>query len=636
MPATWLIVLSLCMLCALKVNQHVIQSLEGRAELQELLAINKQVLNQQTNKPTFGLVQDALTGSYHMTRKNVMLRREQVMNLMTSCEQTMQRYHPNWTLPVPAVMFPEPLWTGKQIYSMLFPPLNLTKLVRNAAEWDPLDQSERFVCIRQGELLSGALCKQTVGAVTGGVVHIIAKDFHMDQACIFLSDAQRMVNRWFLDFGFSTGISDCVAKPEVEDGVRDIIDHAYKKIDKIHEQVRQSEGSVTKRDVEEPVTTILRDVINQTGKLAQTQMSDQNRIYSMATAGSKGNPINLSQIMACVGQQTVDGSRIHAKNSLDRWSTLNTRTLTCYAPGDEHPETHGFCPNSYAIGLEPEEVYMHAMGGREGLVDTGNLIRVATFISYLISSLFSLRTAVKTSVTGYIQRRLLKAMEALTVHFDGSVRNAEGYIVDFLYGGDGMDPQYLEPFSLPLVGMTNVQIRDTLCLISPFPKDLDPQWKETVALEEKTLLLLRDECRRYKKNSISGEIDSSVLLPAHIPRLMENILAKYHDIDSGSRVVLPTEVYTLVTQTLQKIHRPQGTVFMEAALRSNMCTGKMCRPQSKWTRPMVQEPLAQIEKLFFKGAAESGEMVGALSSESIGEPSTQLVRYVIAEVLLAT
>jgi DNA-directed RNA polymerase II subunit RPB1 len=129
-------------------------------------------------------------------------------------------------------------------------------------------------------------------------------------------------------------------------------------------------GIIGKHDVEEPVTGILRNVVNQTGKLAQTQMSDRNRIFAMTTAGSKGNAVNLSQIVACVGQQTVDGRRIHTKNSLDYMTQMETRTLSCYDATDEHPETHGFCPNSYAIGLEPEEFFMCAQGGREGLVDT--------------------------------------------------------------------------------------------------------------------------------------------------------------------------------------------------------------------------------------------------------------------------
>ena len=58
------------------------------------------------------------------------------------------------------------------------------------------------------------------------------------------------------------------------------------------------------------------------------------------------------------------------------------------------------------------------MGGREGLVDT----------------------AVRTSRSGYMQRRLVNALEDLRVKYDGTVRNTANTVVQFRYGGDGIDP----------------------------------------------------------------------------------------------------------------------------------------------------------------------------------------------------
>ena len=58
-------------------------------------------------------------------------------------------------------------------------------------------------------------------------------------------------------------------------------------------------------------------------------------------------------------------------------------------------------PSLHAAGLEPTEFFFHTMGGREGLVDT----------------------AVKTAETGYMARRLMKALEDLQVEYDGSATN---------------------------------------------------------------------------------------------------------------------------------------------------------------------------------------------------------------------
>lgn len=89
--------------------------------------------------------------------------------------------------------------------------------------------------------------------------------------------------------------------------------------------------------------------------------------------------------------------------------------------------------NSYLAGLTPSEFYFHAMGGREGLIDT----------------------AVKTAETGYIQRRLIKAMESLMVNYDGTVRNAVGQLIQLRYGEDGLAGEYLEFQTLKTVRLDN-------------------------------------------------------------------------------------------------------------------------------------------------------------------------------------
>jgi DNA-directed RNA polymerase II subunit RPB1 len=71
------------------------------------------------------------------------------------------------------------------------------------------------------------------------------------------------------------------------------------------------------------------------------------------------------------------------------------------------------------------------MGGREGLIDT----------------------AVKTAETGYIQRRLVKALEDVAAKYDGTVRNALGDIIQFCYGEDGMDGTKIEKQFLPTIEM---------------------------------------------------------------------------------------------------------------------------------------------------------------------------------------
>ena len=128
---------------------------------------------------------------------------------------------------------------------------------------------------------------------------------------------------------------------------------------------------------------------------------------------------------ACVGQQNVDGKRIPFG--------FNRRSLPHFSKDDYGPESKGFVGNCYVHGLTPQEFYFHAMGGREGLIDT----------------------ACKTAQTGYIQRRLIKAMEDVQVKYDGTVRTSKDILLQFLYGEDNYDASFIENMSLPLIKMSN-------------------------------------------------------------------------------------------------------------------------------------------------------------------------------------
>ena len=145
----------------------------------------------------------------------------------------------------------------------------------------------------------------------------------------------------------------------------------------------------------------------------------------MVNCGSKGSNNNISQIMACIGQVTVDNKRIAF--GFDR------RTLPHFSKDDYGPESKGFCANGLVKGLTPTEFYFHAMGGRQGLVDTG----------------------CKTAQTGYMQRRLIKAAEDVQVKYDGTSRTSKDNVLQFIYGEDGMDAQLMENMKIGLVNMNN-------------------------------------------------------------------------------------------------------------------------------------------------------------------------------------
>ena len=133
-------------------------------------------------------------------------------------------------------------------------------------------------------------------------------------------------------------------------------------------------------------------------------------------------------MISCLAQQTVSGKRIPYG--------FDDRTLPHYSKYNDTPEARGFVESSFIQGLTPEELYFHAMGGRTGLIDT----------------------AVKTSQTGYIQRRLIKGMEDLKVSYDMTVRNNKGKIIQYSYGDDNIDPLRVESQQIPFISMSIEEI----------------------------------------------------------------------------------------------------------------------------------------------------------------------------------
>jgi hypothetical protein len=147
---------------------------------------------------------------------------------------------------------------------------------------------------------------------------------------------------------------------------------------------------------------------------AAHHIGDEAHSVIMTKSGARGNILNLGQMSAVVGQQAIRGERINRGYS--------SRTLPHFKVNDLTPQARGFVESSYRKGLNPEEFFFHAMGGREGLVDT----------------------AVRTSTSGYMQRRLVNALQDMIIENDGTVRNSDKNIIQFRYGDDGVDPMHTD------------------------------------------------------------------------------------------------------------------------------------------------------------------------------------------------
>ena len=105
-----------------EMNLHLPQSYEAKAECLELASVKKMILTPQSNRPVMGIIQDSLLSCTKLTMRDIFIEREDLINILM--------HIPDWDghLPVPALVYPKMLWTGKQLFSFLIPKgMNLIK-----------------------------------------------------------------------------------------------------------------------------------------------------------------------------------------------------------------------------------------------------------------------------------------------------------------------------------------------------------------------------------------------------------------------------------------------------------------------------------------------------------------------------
>lgn len=322
-------------------NAHVPQSIQSTVELSEIVAVPFQIVSPQANKPVIGFIQDALLGAFRLTQDHVKLTRDQVVELVLYLNE-------NIIIPKDKLE-----WSGKEMFSLIIP--------------KDVNYNKQGTVIKDGNLISGSCGKQILGTGSGGLIHIIWKDLGPYVARDFLNNVQKIVYKWLMMDGFSVGISDLFCKQETFNEIYNIIQSNENEANKLIIQAENNKQVYVKPETiniefEQKIMNNLNIARDKSGSLASNSVSLENRIKNMVGSGSKGSAINIAQIIACVGQQSMLNGRIPYG--------YQNRTLPNTYKYDLSPATRGFIENSYVSGLTPEEYIFHAMTGREGVIDT--------------------------------------------------------------------------------------------------------------------------------------------------------------------------------------------------------------------------------------------------------------------------
>ena len=397
-----------------EMNLHGPQDIEAAAELRNLAAVDRQIISPAKNQSIIGIFQDSCLGSYRLTRENINFDIRKAMNLLMGIKTVdINKLKDKGTI------------NSFELLSHILPPLSC-KFANGGykADVDNNKTTNNIIEIRNGKMIRGQFDKKSLGTTSKGLIQTIFNDFGYKASADFIDDLQDIVTEYMKLSSYSVGISDLIANEITNNKINDTLHEMKIKvknlIDQMHTGVFENNtGKTNQFEFETRVSSILNNAEETARKIGRNNLAKDNRFVTMVNAGSKGNNINISQMISCLGQQNVDGKRIPYG--------FNNRTLPHYYKYDDSAEARGFVENSIISGQTPQEFFYHAMGGREGLIDT----------------------AVKTSETGYIQRKIMKLMEDCKVNYDYSVRNSAGAIIQFMYGDDGMDATFVE--SQPLL-----------------------------------------------------------------------------------------------------------------------------------------------------------------------------------------
>ena len=446
-----------------EMNMHALQNEEARAEARVLMRVQEQMLSPRFGENIIGAIQYHISGLYLLTHENPQFNETQALDLLRATN--IDELPPADGTDEDGLEY----WTGRSIFSELLP--DGLDLHFNSSAGDE-------VLIEDGQLVSGTIDEDAVGAFGGEVVDTICKVYGNTRARVFVNEVATLAMRSIMHFGFSIGIDDESIEREAEEQIADAIDGAYDRVQKLIDTYRRGEleslpGRTVDETLEMKIMQTLGKARDSAGDIADDHFTGDNPAVVMAQSGARGSMLNLTQMAGCVGQQAVRGERINRG--------YEDRTLSHFKPNDLSADAHGFVENSYRNGLTPKEFFFHAMGGREGLVDT----------------------AVRTSKSGYLQRRLINALSELEAQYDGTVRDTSDTVVQFEFGEDGTSPVRVsssEEFDIDIESITDRIVDEEF--------DTEDQKQEFLGIEEPTTNLSEHgESWRSAGDSLEVESD---------------------------------------------------------------------------------------------------------------------------------
>ncbi|ORE11227.1 beta and beta-prime subunits of DNA dependent RNA-polymerase [Rhizopus microsporus var. microsporus] len=574
-----------------EMNIHFPQNEIARAEASFIANTDNQYLVPTSGNPLRGLIQDNVDSGVWMSSRDTFFTKEEYQQLLYGSlrPETDGTGGGKIRMLPPAIMKPQPLWTGKQVISTILKnltwgkaQLNMTSKSKVPAKfWGPNAKEEDKVLVMDGELIHGVMDKSQFGASAFGLVHSVYEIYSPEAAGMLLSILSRLFIKFLQSHGFTCRMDDLVLTKEGDQWRRDLLDQGVGLGDEAHleflglaDTAKTASPEVLSKEFKLRMNEVIRDdnklagldnamkakVNKLTSSITQKCLPDglirpfpKNDMQMMTVSGAKGSNVNATQISCLLGQQELEGRRVPLM--------VSGRSLPSFRPFDTSARAGGFVTGRFLTGIRPQEYYFHCMAGREGLIDT----------------------AVKTSRSGYLQRCLIKHLEGLRVHYDHTVRDSDGSVLQFHYGEDSLDvikAKHINQFGFSAHNF----------------EALSQKYHPKAALA--SLEIKQGE--EYAKKALKK------------PGKYDPALSVYNP---GTHLGVVSERFALAMKNyIQK--NPDGMPFEKDS--------QLSKNTARYAGLTKNKFKALMNLKYLHSLVEPGEAVGLLAAQSVGEPSTQM------------
>lgn len=579
--------------CGIKGNIFVPQSLQTQVELEEIAAVERQLIDPGNSKTVLGIVQDGLLGSYNLTSPTIRIDWRNAMNIMsyTSLEDFSH-------------IKKDKDYSGSELFSLIIP--------------SGINLSKGSLKIKNGQILQGRLSKPSLGAKNkNNLIQLIWDAYGVEETRKFIDNTQRLVNNFNLWNGFSVGIADTQLPTSVHEEIEKLFQNKELKVEHIITNMENNPELMKQELYEFQLFSELNIIREDVSKLIMSNLTAENSFKIMEASGSKGNPTNSGQMCGCIGLQVFEGKLMPKK--------YNGRTLVYYHQHDDRGQSRGLVKQSHIKGVEfPQYVFM-LMASRLGVIEG----------------------AIKTAETGYAQRKLIKSMEDIMVKYDNTVRSANNGMIQFVYGDSGTDTTKQYEYTVKMIETNNQEIESKHKFTSQELKnykgfsdsDNERLFKEILSMRD----LIRMVLRKAKIEYIV--LTNTFMIPVNLNRIIDTIAGTTMKSMKSNDVVLSPQY---IIQSLENLlsNAMTGIICMSESERNDpesfkskdekmhktvfrtvlydSLSPKIVLLEKQLNKSQFDAIIEEISASFNRNMVEPGEMAGIIAAQSTGEPLTQM------------